>query len=146
MDFIHYFVSDQQQKNLKITFHHVITISLLYFSWMLNLYRVALVIVFYSHIPSAIYKLFKIFKIFHWNHALVWTFWIFFMARISWTIILLKISYFMIIANPIPLCPSFFFFNGLVLLLNFLNFHYTFLTFRFLVNCTQITFKSEYVP
>lgn len=98
--------------------HHLISLCLIYFSWIINLHRAGVVILFFSDIiVNLALKPYQISKITKHKRVRFWSFWIFFIVRICCKLIFLKLSYFFIFDNPVPIYPAFFFFNTFIILL-----------------------------
>lgn len=122
-------------------FHHIVSLCLLYFSWMLNAHRAGSLIILVNNI--IIYFFLSIAKVTkHLDQSLLEfiTFWTFFFVRNVAKIIFLRISYIGVFETNMPVYPAYVIINSFMMMLIVHNVYFTNLLFK--MAQTHYSFES----
>lgn len=122
-------------------FHHIITLCLLYFSWMMNAHRVgSLLILGNNNVIYFFLAIAKVTKILNKKKLAFASFWIFFVVRNIAKILFLRGTHISLFKTNLPYYPGFLLLNGFLLMLVVHNVYYTYILYK--MAKTHYTFKS----
>lgn len=121
--------------------HHIVTLLLLYFSWMMNAHRVGTLLIFINNILTYFFQsIAKVTKLLEMPYLKLISFWIFFMIRMIAKLIFLQIIYLGIFEVDLPIYPAFVVMYSFLIMLVIHNVYFTKILFK--MACKHYSWSS----
>lgn len=125
-------------------FHHIVTLGLLYFSWMLNAHRAGtLLIVINNNVIYLFLSIAKILRLMEKKNLAFISFWVFFVVRNYAKVLFLRIAYISFFKTGLPFYPAHLLMNSFILMLIIHNVYFTLVLCQMARKHTKGTLDSE---